>query len=132
MTAAFFLIGETLTTSPRSASKTGNRPVCSASLAILIVSQEAAPQPSGHGTSTCRYRAPRNSIARRTLYSRSRSPATVAVATYGISCAMAISGAFFPCPNGLPGSGPVAGVVLVLAAGGVAPERCTRCSCTPR
>ena len=38
---------------------------------------------------------------------------------------MAISGAFLPWPNTLPGSGPTAGVVLVRAAGGVAPDRCT-------
>jgi len=49
----------------------------------------------------------------------------VAVATYGISCAIAISGTFLPWPNLLPGSGPTAWVVAVRAAGGVAPERCT-------
>ena len=38
---------------------------------------------------------------------------------------MAISGAFFPCPNALPGSSPTGFVVAVRAAGGVAPERCT-------
>jgi hypothetical protein len=47
------------------------------------------------------------------------------VATYGISCAIAISAAFLPWPNELPGDEPIAGVVFVLAAGGVAPERCT-------
>ena len=38
---------------------------------------------------------------------------------------MAISGALLPWPKTLPGSGPTAWVVAVLAAGGVAPERCT-------
>ena len=49
----------------------------------------------------------------------------MAVATYGISCAIAISGTFLPWPNRLPGSRPTACVVAVRAAGGVAPERCT-------
>src|SRR3954468_18415028 len=60
-----------------------------------------------------------------TLYSRSRRSAIVAVATYGISCAIAISGALLPWPNELPGASPTASVVAVRAAGGVAPERCT-------
>src|SRR5581483_320147 len=47
-------IFDTLTTSPCSASNTGNNPVSFASRASLTVSAEAAPQPSGHGTSTCR------------------------------------------------------------------------------
>jgi hypothetical protein len=115
----------TATTSPRSASKTGKSPLWVASLATRMVSQGALPQPSGHGTRTCKYRAPRNSIARRTLASRSCRSATVAVATYGISCAMAIAGAFLPWPKALPGRDPIAGVVAVRAAGGVAPERCT-------
>ena len=38
---------------------------------------------------------------------------------------MAISGTFLPVPNTLPGSLPMAGVVAVRAAGGVALERCT-------
>ena len=38
-----------------------------------------------------------------TLASRSRRSAIVAVATYGISCAIAISGALLPWPNTLPG-----------------------------
>jgi hypothetical protein len=41
---------------------------------------------------------------------------TVAVATYGISCAIAISGALLPWPKALPGSGPTACVVAVRAA----------------
>ncbi len=49
----------------------------------------------------------------------------MAVATYGISWAIAISGTFLPWPNGLPGSGPSTFVFAVRAAGGVAPERCT-------
>ena len=49
----------------------------------------------------------------------------MAVATYGISCAIAISGTYLPWPNTLPGSGPSALVLAVRAAGGVAPERCT-------
>jgi len=49
----------------------------------------------------------------------------VAVATYPISCAIAISGTFLPWPNRFPGSRPTACVVAVRAAGGVAPERCT-------
>ena len=64
-------------------------------------------------------------IAFSTFASRSRSSATVAVATYGISCAIAISGAFLPWPKTLPGSAPTACVVAVRAAGGVAPERWT-------
>ena len=55
----------------------------------------------------------------------SRRSATVAVATYGISCAIAISAMFLPWPNALPGSRPTACVVIVRAAGGVEPERCT-------
>src|SRR5215208_6942306 len=57
-------------------------------------------------------------IARSTFASRSRRSATVAVATYGISWAIAISGALLPCPKTLPGSGPTACVVAVRAAGG--------------
>ena len=64
-------------------------------------------------------------MARSTFASRSRRSAIVAVATYGISCAIAISGALLPCPNTLPGSAPTACVVAVRAAGGVAPERWT-------
>ena len=44
----------------------------------------------------------------------------VAVATYGMPCAIAIAGTFLPCPNLLPTE-----VVAVRAAGGVAEERCT-------
>jgi hypothetical protein len=62
-------------------------------------------------------------MARSTLASRSRRSAIVAVATYGISCASAMSGALLPCPKRLPGSSPTAWVVIVRAAGGVAPER---------
>ena len=51
--------------------------------------------------------------------------ATLAVATYGMPCAIAISGTFLPVPATLPGSGPTDGVVAVRAAGGVALERCT-------
>ena len=47
------------------------------------------------------------------------------MATYGMRCAIAISGTFLPVPNTLPGAGPTAGVVAVRAAGGVALERCT-------
>ncbi len=60
-----------------------------------------------------------------TLRSRSCRSATVAVATYGISCAIAIRGADLPWPNALPGSSPSWDVVAVRAAGGVAPDRCT-------
>ena len=42
-----------------------------------------------------------------------------------IPCATAIFGTLLPVPNTLPGSGPIAGVVAVRAAGGVADERCT-------
>ena len=38
---------------------------------------------------------------------------------------MAIFGTLLPVPNTLPGSAPIAGVVAVRAAGGVADERCT-------
>ena len=51
--------------------------------------------------------------------------ATLAVATYGMPCAIAISGTFLPVPATLPGSGPTDGVVAVRAACGVALERCT-------
>ena len=64
-------------------------------------------------------------MARVTFASRSRRFATLAVATYGMRCAIAISGRFLPVPNTLPGVGPTAGVVAVRAAGGVALERCT-------
>ena len=47
-------IFETPTTSPCSASKTGNSPVSLTSRASRIVSREAEPQPSGQGTKTCR------------------------------------------------------------------------------
>ena len=47
-------IGVELTTSPFSASKTGNRPVSVASRATLIVSAGELPQPSGQGTRMCR------------------------------------------------------------------------------
>ncbi len=60
-----------------------------------------------------------------TLASRSRRSATVAVATYGISCAIAISGRFLPWPKAAPGSAPTAIVVAVRAVGGVAELRCT-------
>jgi hypothetical protein len=49
----------------------------------------------------------------------------VLVATYGISCAIAISGRFLPLPNSAPGCEPTAIVVAVRAAGGVAELRCT-------
>jgi hypothetical protein len=49
----------------------------------------------------------------------------VAVATYGISCAIAISGALLPWPKTLPVVPPTGLVFAVRAAGGVAPERCT-------
>ena len=51
--------------------------------------------------------------------------ATLAVATYGMRWAIAISGTFLPVPNTLPGSRPSAGVVAVRAPGGVALQRCT-------
>ena len=60
-----------------------------------------------------------------TFASRSRRSATVAVATYGISCAIAMRGTSLPWPKTLPGCSPTACVVMVRAAGGVAPERCT-------
>ncbi len=47
----------------------------------------------------------------------SRSSAIVAVATYGISWAIAIRAMSLPCPNTFPGSGPTACVVIVRAAG---------------
>src|SRR3989304_209340 len=55
-------------------------------------------------------------MARVTLASRSRSSATVAVATYWMPCAMAIAGRFLPWPKTLPGSGPTAMVVAGRAA----------------
>ena len=58
-----------------------------------------------------------------TLASRSRRSATVAVATYGTSWAIAMRGTSLPWPNTFPGSAPTAWVVMVRAAGGVAPER---------
>ena len=58
-------------------------------------------------------------IARSTFASRSCSSATVAVATYGISCAIAINGTLFPWPNTLPGSS-----LGGLRVGGPGPGRC--------
>ena len=49
----------------------------------------------------------------------------MAVATYGISWAIAIRGAFLPWPKTFPGSGPTGFVFAVRAAGGVALERWT-------
>src|SRR5262249_27524098 len=114
-------IGLTEVTSPCSASYTGNRPDSTANRATLMVSHAAVPQPSGQGTSTCRYRAPCRPMARVTFASRSRRSATVAVATYGIRCARAIRGTSLPCPNRFPATVPSTGVVAVRAAGGVAP-----------
>ena len=84
----------------------------------------ARPCPSRAGTARgCAGSARRGTPSRaRTFASRSRRSATVAVATYGISCAIAISGTFLPWPKALPGSSPTAGVVAVRAAGGVAPR----------
>ena len=56
-------------------------PVSLTSLATRIVSRDAEPQPSGQGNEDGMYRAPRISMARSTSASRSRSSATVAVAT---------------------------------------------------
>ena len=53
-TGTFRRMGDTAVTSPCSASKTGNSPVCWASRASRMVSFGAAPQPSGHGTRTWR------------------------------------------------------------------------------
>ena len=49
----------------------------------------------------------------------------MAVATYGISCAMAMRGRFLPVPNALPIPDATGRVLAVLAPAGVAPERCT-------
>ncbi len=49
----------------------------------------------------------------------------MAVATYGISWAIAITGRLLPVPNALPTRVPTGRVLAVLAAGGVAPERWT-------
>src|SRR5437763_891430 len=62
-------------------------------------------------------------MARVTLASRSCRSATVAVATYGMLCAMASRGMSLPVPKTLPGFVPMAGVVAVLVAVGGAHGR---------
>ena len=93
---------------------------------MRIDASEAWPHPSGHGhedvevARAAELHRPLDLVLEVAQLARS-----VAVATYGMPCAIAIAGTFLPCPKAFPGCSPTAMVVAVRAAGGVAEERCT-------